>query len=83
MIKVLLATLLVFSILLGIDDVKAKEFELNQKQINFDTALIAHDDDGDDDWDSDDEDLDYIFDAKKDKDKKSKKKKKKKDKKKS
>ena len=80
MIKALLAILLVFSVLMSIDDVKAKKIEISSKTINFDSQLIAYDDD--DDWDSEDEELNYIFNAKKDKDKKSKKKKKKKEKKK-
>ena len=41
MIKVLLAILFVFSILIGIDDVKAKKTEISPEAISFDNQLIA------------------------------------------
>ena len=68
MIQMLLAMLLVFSILVGIDDAKAKKIATNLDTVSFDNQSLA--------WDSEDETLDHIF-TKKDKEEKKPKKKKK------
>ena len=82
MIKLVLVALLIFSVFIGINDVRAKKIDTSlQKMMSYDKDLLAYDDD-DEDWGDEDEELSKIFEAKKDKDKKSKKKKKKKDRKK-